>query len=658
MKARLVENALELAGGGWHVLPVQPRGKRPLTAHGLKEASTDLALINAWWERWPDANVGIATGAVSGLVVLDVDAKAGGVASLREMLATHGKLPEGVAVRTGGGGAHLYFTHPRVAVPNSASKLGPGLDVRGDGGYVVAPPSVHASGAAYEWLPGRAPRDTTTPPLPDWLLQLMRPATTAGPAASLLAGAPGVAVAAGARNDHLARLAGRLRRSGSTAATIEVALLHENAERCKPPLPDDEVRAIARSVARYEPSAQAGLDPAQMVERLRTSALVLSTERIQAAPAPRDYLLTETSTGAGVLVRGKVGLLAARGGSGKTYALAQLAIAVATGTTWLGDRGWKAEQGRVLLVLGEEDEDEVVRRLHHAVRAAGLDGEAMAQVVRNVVALALCGQPVALTTTADENGSLPETLFAVALRSLVQQAAANGEPFTLVVLDPLSRFAGADVEKDNSAATRFVQTVETLTAPECGSPSVLVAHHLRKSSKDDDQDSADPIRGASALKDAVRWAALLQPEKRVEGAPELLRLRVVKTNHAAYPAALVLSRPDDGHGVLRVATPEEVEQLEATRGGGKAQPRGARVEALKPRVLQALAVQSYSGAALARALRARREDVLQACEELAAAGHIRRLGWAWSLVSNSGSQCSREPVGTGPAPVPGVPAPL
>ena len=143
--------ALKYAAQGLSVFPCKPRGKTPLTKHGLKDATCDLDQIKAWWDRWPEANVAIATGAISGTIVLDVDPRHGGDDSLATLEASFGKLPETPTVLTGGGGLHIYFRHPGIEIPNSAGRVGPGIDVRGDGGYVIAPPSIHASGNEYLW---------------------------------------------------------------------------------------------------------------------------------------------------------------------------------------------------------------------------------------------------------------------------------------------------------------------------------------------------------------------------------------------------------------------------------------------------------------------------------------------------------------------------
>lgn len=145
-------------------------GKHPRTPNGLRDASTDTRVVADWWRRWPAANIGVVTGRPSGLVVLDVDPEHGGVDSMRQLVAEHGPLPPGPRVRTGSGGWHVMFTWPGHAVPNSASRIGPGVDIRGDGGYVIAPPSLHADGDRYVWTSGGRP-----PCLPEWLERMVEP---------------------------------------------------------------------------------------------------------------------------------------------------------------------------------------------------------------------------------------------------------------------------------------------------------------------------------------------------------------------------------------------------------------------------------------------------------------------------------------------------
>lgn len=129
-------------------------GKHPRTEHGLSDATTDLKTIEAWGKQWPEANLAILTGAASGLVVWDIDPRHGGLETIKEIFGTDEPGPAWKAIaiqRTGSGGYHLLYRHPDKVVRNRVG-LRPGLDIRGDGGYIVVAPSNHESGGQYEWL--------------------------------------------------------------------------------------------------------------------------------------------------------------------------------------------------------------------------------------------------------------------------------------------------------------------------------------------------------------------------------------------------------------------------------------------------------------------------------------------------------------------------
>jgi putative DNA primase/helicase len=225
-------------------------GKHPRTKNGVLDASTDPAQIRAWWEHWPMANVGIACG--EGLLVLDVDGPEGE----DELRGRH--VPMTPTVQSGKG-QHRYFRTPGFAVKNKA-RVAPGLDVRTEGGYVVAPPSLHVRGVGYAWVIGMAPWECPLADCPEWLVTLLEREANAGEGRSLRmpSGEAGqekvVPIPQGRRNDELFRHACKLRNDGHTAAEIEGLLLARNRERCKPPLPDEEVRELSRRVPRtYAP---------------------------------------------------------------------------------------------------------------------------------------------------------------------------------------------------------------------------------------------------------------------------------------------------------------------------------------------------------------------------------------------------------------------
>lgn len=151
-----------------------PRYDAQLLPSGLKNASCNPGVLQIWWALWPDANIGLVAGAQSGFWALDIDPDKGGDLSLEQLLQRHGPLPDTPSARTGSGGQHLLFAHPGTPIRNRV-RFAPGLDTRGDGGYIVAAPSLHASGAFYDWL--ISPDDTPLAPAPAWLLNLVCPPT-------------------------------------------------------------------------------------------------------------------------------------------------------------------------------------------------------------------------------------------------------------------------------------------------------------------------------------------------------------------------------------------------------------------------------------------------------------------------------------------------
>lgn len=173
------EEALQYAKRGWHVVPILKGEKRPVMDAWQDEATTDEGIIERWWKNPRVQGVGIVTGPKSGLFVLDVDVDDGkwGDETLQDLEAKHGQLPETLEVITGSGGRHYYFRWPEgVDVRNSAGQLGPGLDIRGQGGQVIAPGSIHPKHqATYEWEGGITPDDIPVAHAPQWLLDLCQP---------------------------------------------------------------------------------------------------------------------------------------------------------------------------------------------------------------------------------------------------------------------------------------------------------------------------------------------------------------------------------------------------------------------------------------------------------------------------------------------------
>jgi hypothetical protein len=264
-------------------LDCEHKGKHPHTQHGHNDASTDASVIRAWWEKWPFDNVAFATG--GSYFVLDIDPDKGGEQSLADLEAKHGALPPTLTAKSGSGGRHFYFRKSENIIVRSRNALASGIDVRGEGGYVIAAPSVHLSGNRYDWL---TDLDTPLADAPEWLLALVKAEAKANTQATPNAGAPAqaslndVAIAQGhclttaqqtqavgmvlmmsedigdlrthsgagegERNATLCRLAGIHLARGESESEIELLALAW-ATRCDPPYPERDVQRTIHALA-------------------------------------------------------------------------------------------------------------------------------------------------------------------------------------------------------------------------------------------------------------------------------------------------------------------------------------------------------------------------------------------------------------------------
>jgi hypothetical protein len=169
-----LEAAVARARGGAPIFPCNAATKAPLTPRGFKDATTDEATIRSWWHDQPNAMIGMPTGSRTGIFVVDLDTKSDGPKHFADLCEQHGGQPITRTATTPSGGQHLYFRWPQSRlVRNSASKLGKSIDIRGEGGYVIVPPSRRNDGAAYRWNSSETDVDIAN--APNWLLDLIDP---------------------------------------------------------------------------------------------------------------------------------------------------------------------------------------------------------------------------------------------------------------------------------------------------------------------------------------------------------------------------------------------------------------------------------------------------------------------------------------------------
>lgn len=468
----------ECESAGKH--PIAFIGKRAICPNGVKDATLDPERISQWWARVPDANVGIATGAASGLVVLDSDPRNGGDESL-VILANSmpGGLPETPRSITGSGGEHLLFAAPAGRVANFKGRDWgfPGLDVKGDGGYIVAPPSLHVSGRRYQWDGGAHPDDLALAPLPTALARRLGGGAGAATSAGLGTGtgSPTIVTAGGTdvgavlagvpegeRGVSIFRLAAKLRRVDVPYAVARELVFKAAAAASPPYQPAAALKHLDSAYSRYEPSegtepeAEGAEENGTAGERFRW----LSLDELETAKPP-TWLIDN------VLVAGSFTMVAGRERSLKSFSVLDMGLSVAAGAAW---QGMRTMQGPVGYVVAE-GQSGVSRRVDAWCQARGHGKPTRFRVLP---------QPVQLLVATDVDELLASILAWPAMP-------------VLIIIDTLARcFVGGE---ENSAKDmgEFIAACDRLQRST--GATVLVVHHGTKAD--------GGARGSSALLAAV-----------------------------------------------------------------------------------------------------------------------------------------------------------
>ncbi|MDP3993424.1 MAG: bifunctional DNA primase/polymerase [bacterium] len=319
--------AVNYLGKGWSVIPID-QDKRPLVAwQEFQTRRAGMDEIKAWFKQWPNLNIGIVTGTISGIVAVDVE-KDG---------STDG-LPPTVMAKSGGGGWHFYYRHPGLLVKTEA-RVRELTDIRGDGGYVIAPPSLHASGNRYEWMVG--PGDTDLADLPEWVLNQNQNYAGQKDWHQIAAGAN-----LGVRNQTAASYVGKLLHDLSTElwASAGWDVICAWNERNKPPLPIKELRDTFDSIARTEMQRRTNGSP-QTDEAPQFEPIKLS--ELMAKKFPEQKWIVEKLVPAEGIT-----IIAGHPKSGKTWFALDVAKSVANGDPLFGKF---ATHKAPVLIIDEEN---------------------------------------------------------------------------------------------------------------------------------------------------------------------------------------------------------------------------------------------------------------------------------------------------------------
>lgn len=505
-----------MAARGWKVFPVN--GKVPATLHGLNDASGQEDTIAKWWTRWPDHGIGVATGEASGFWVIDLDSVEARDA-FAALQAENGDLPHTVAAKTGKGW-HVYWQMPEgVSIRNSASKIAPGVDVRGTGGYVVAPPSIHPSGGRYGWIAGRDPDSVEIAQPPDWLLRIVQAPERPDRVAPSV---DGETISEGGRNHVLTSLAGTMRRRGMARPAILAALHEENRLKCDPPLGDEEVQRIAESVSRYEPTAppspngnghhktterrQLQVVGWDVLERIRDEKL----QPIEAIPTPWPaWNKACRGAGGGVgLARGWHVVVGAPSGAGKSLVAANMAAhAIQAGVDvclFSLEMSQLENVTRILAILTEED----VRALEH--------GQSFDRGRWDRAAERLLEQPGTLRTNEDPLHTMDQ------VREAMVHHASEG--CRLMIVDYLQLAWVGNADTLYHQITEVSHTIRGL-AKELRVTTVGLSQVNRRTSSGADKLQKEGLMGGSSLENDAEQVVLVgKPERKYDGLMSTVRL--------------------------------------------------------------------------------------------------------------------------------------
>lgn len=453
MPETLGEWALAYASKGYAVFPLTPRDKYPLEgSRGFYDATTDERMIRKWWDAHPDANIGIATGGADRLqlVVIDVDTNEAkhkvGDETLQQWEAIHGELPETRKVISGSGGVHYYYfsgDHYR-----SVNNVMANIDVKSEGGYIVAPPSIHPCGKPYRWadksILDKAPAflNGSAKELADLVK-----ANTA-PAQEKPRFEMPETILSGSRVQAMISLIGKLRGAGLSEDAIRGAVETENAERCNPPLTSRELEKEVFPALRRDWKASRPYYSAE--ERIvATMPKPESLETVAANPPQLSPVLID-----GVLRQGHKMLISGPSKAGKSFALMRLAIGIAEGMAWFGS---KCKQGRILYLNMEIDHASCVDRFLKIYKALGLTFN-IHQANIDIWPLRGFSRPLSEMT------------------DLIIEEAGSGK-YAAIVIDPLYKLMDGD-ENSNSDISRMVGNFDRI-ARETGA-AVIYAHHFAK----------------------------------------------------------------------------------------------------------------------------------------------------------------------------------
>ena len=442
----MLQAALEYAEHGYAVIPVRRSNKVPYIEEWQK-IYPNPDLVRRWWSQWPDANIGIVCGQNSGgLVAIDIDIKKGhhGDASLNYFQALHGEFPSTVTARTGTGGYHYYYRIHGYRQKREA--ILDGIDSRADRSFAIVPPSINADGNPYYWEHDISLVDEEElAEANDSVIALLNHYDKKDPGSS----EPykvSEKIREGERTSALVSLLGKLVDIGLDPEEVRPMVQLVNEKRCTIPLTDEELEndvfpAFTRGWTSRHPFTEDLSD-------VRVMPPIVNMEDISKNPPQLAPVLIE-----GVLRQGHKMIISAPSKAGKSFALVELALAIAGGYVWMGS---KCTQGRVLYINMEIDDPS----FYYRVKVVKDEMEKLVENhIENIDVWGLRGFSMPLSQLAP---------------MVIEQAKQN---YSAIIIDPLYKVMDGD-ENSNSDVSKMVAQFDRI-ARETGA-AVIYAHHFAK----------------------------------------------------------------------------------------------------------------------------------------------------------------------------------
>ncbi|HMS23161.1 MAG TPA: bifunctional DNA primase/polymerase [Candidatus Levybacteria bacterium] len=490
-----LEQALLLRDIGWSIIPVDSNKKPLIKWEEYQKRIPSIDEIEKWFSQWPNANIGIVTGSISKLIVVDIDPRHGGTNELFKEYKTPCSI-------TGGGGWHYYFTSSTF-ITNRAGVL-PGIDIRGEGGYVIAPPSIHSSGGSYKWL--ITPREATISEFPSWIFQAVEKKQDKNDWQTVLSG-----VSEGERNTSAARVIGKLLSVFPSSEWEEfvLPLITDWNNQNNPPLSEQELIGIYKSLSEKEAINRE--DNSDALHLYREVAAMQWKEPVLISSLSKEQTPVEWIW-EGFLAEGQTTIISSLWKTGKTTLICWLLKNISDQEQFLG----KDTKNINVLIISEESE------------ALWASRKEEYQLGTNIW---LSCRPLNRKTNTQQ--------WIQFISKTAEFCVEN--QIGLVIVDTLATFWPVRDENDATQVTSALLPLNSLLENKL---AVMIVHHERKSGGEEGTSS----RGSGALPayvDIIVEFRRFDPSKRDD------TRRVIKTysRYAETPTELVLELTPEGYDV-------------------------------------------------------------------------------------------------------------